>query len=153
RDVTVLVTGHLQRFNLNEPIAGDTLKMVRWQDAKVERHLLTFQSSEPYTGVPVGDLASVSPEALDSSDGPLLDRTSEANVYDVTNPAAKSGLRLAARRGQFSARLDLEMRYENEVLGQECRLAVEPASGPIDRLLIYSTAPLPEGTRWIDKTR
>src|SRR5262249_39797550 len=95
----------------------------------------------------------VSSEELDSSEGSLLDRVSATNVFDITNPGAKSGLRLAARRGQFSARLDLEMRYENEVLGQEYRLAIEPASGPIDRLLIYSTIPLTEGTRWIDKTR
>lgn len=150
RSVTVIITARLQRFNLNEPFSSDTMRIVSWDDAKVSRHLLTFQSSDPYAIVPVGDIAP-GPETLDATDHELLDSAADEKVFDITASDRKSGLKLAARRGQFSATVDIELRYENDIFNQEYRVVVEPSSGPVDRLFVYSTSPLPDGARWIDK--
>ncbi len=56
RKISVIVMGRLQRFSLAEPIPADTLRMVHWSGARVARHLLAFQSSEPFTIESVGDL-------------------------------------------------------------------------------------------------
>jgi hypothetical protein len=151
RSVRVIITARLQRFNLNEPFSSDTMRIVSWDDAKVSRHLLTFQSSDPYAVVPVGDLVP-GPETLDAPDRELLDSAGDEKVFDITASSRNSGLKLAARRGQFSATIDIELRYENDVLNQEYRVVVEPSSGPVERLFVYSTLPLPDGARWIDKT-
>ena len=69
----------------------------------------------------------------------------------LPTPATNAGLQFAIRRGQFAAHIDLEASYENDVLRQEYRLATKPASGPIDRMLVYATGPLGDGARWVDK--
>ena len=151
RSMTVIVTARLQRFSLTERLSAETMRMVRWSGAKTAQHLLTFQSNEPYAAVPVGKLPEVAAESMDANDRLLLDLATDNKVYDMTEAGAKAGLQFALRRGQFAAHIDLEATYEKETLRQDYRLTAEPASGPIDRMLIYATSPLGEGVRWIDK--
>jgi hypothetical protein len=152
RNVTVIVTARLQRFNLTEPISADTMKMVNWVGAKPARHLLTFQSNEPYVVVPVGKLPEVALDAIDADDRQLLDPTMDNKVFDIIEASNNAGVQLTVRRGQFAAHIDVEMLYENEILHQTYRVSAEPKSGPIDRLLVYSTNPLGDSTRWTDKS-
>ena len=152
RNVTVIVTARLQRFNLTEPISADTMKMVQWDGAKPARHLLTFQSNEPYAVVPVGKLPEVAPDTIDTNDRQLLDQSMDNKIFDITEAGKNAGVQLAVRRGQFAAHIDLEMTYENEVLRQDYRVSAEPKSGPIDRMLVYSTNPLGDSIRWTDKS-
>ena len=151
RNVTVIVTARLQRFNLTEPISADVMKMVKWDDAKPTRHLLTFESNEPYAVVPIGKLPEVVSDTFDTSDRQLLDETTENKIFDITDAGQNAGVQLTVRRGQFAAHIEVETIYENEVLRQDYRVSAEPKSGPIDRMLVYSTIPLGDNTRWIDQ--
>src|SRR5262249_22244746 len=45
----------------------------------------------------------------------------------------------------------IDLRYENDALSQDYRVSVEPASAPIDHVVIYSTVPLGDAARWLDK--
>ena len=139
RNVTVIVTARLQRFNLTERLSAETMRMVNWDGAKTARHLLTFQSNEPYAVVPVGKLPEVAADTIDANDRPLLDPTTDNKIFDITEAGKNAGVQFAVRRGQFAAHIDLEMTYENEVLRQEYRITAEPTSGPIDRMLVYAT--------------
>ncbi len=151
RSVTVIVTARLQRFNLTERLSAETMRMVRWAGTKTVQHLLTFQSNEPYAVVPVGKLAEIAGDTIDANDRSLLDQATDNKVYDLTDADTNAGLQFALRRGQFAAQIEIEATYENEALRQEYRLSAEPASGSIDRMLVYATGPLGKDTRWVDK--
>ena len=58
RNVAVIITGRFQRFNLAEPISVEKLRMVKWSNARVDRHLLTFQSNDPFAVEPRGQSSS-----------------------------------------------------------------------------------------------
>ncbi len=151
QDITVIVTARLQRFNLNERLSADTMRMIHWKGAKNERHLLAFQSGDPYTVIPVGKLAEMAGNAIDVKDQSLLDTTSESKIFDVTSADKGAGLQFAVQRGEFAARLAMEGTYENESLRIDYQLTAEPESGPIDRVLVYATSPLGDATRWVEK--
>lgn len=93
--MTAIVTARLQRFNLNEPLSAETMRLVRWSDAKTSRHLLTFQSNEPYAVVPVGGLSEVRAKSVDTDDRSLLDLPTGGTIYDMTDAGTKAGLQLA----------------------------------------------------------
>ena len=71
RSVSVIIIGRLQRFTLADPISANTLRMVKWANARVAQHLLAFQSSERFVAEPTGDLAAVAPESEDENDRAL----------------------------------------------------------------------------------
>src|SRR6185295_20231146 len=98
--------------------------------AKPVRHLLTFQSNEPYAVVPVGKLPDVAPDTIDTDDRQLLDQSMDNKIFDITEAGNNAGVQLAVRRGQFAAHIDLEMTYENDVVRQDYRMSIEPKSGP-----------------------
>ncbi len=68
RNVSVIIVGRLQRFSLAEPISAETLRMVRWTGARVARHLLSFQTTEPFVAETVGDLPLLARDSIDPSD-------------------------------------------------------------------------------------
>lgn len=149
RNVSVIITGRLQRFSLAEPIPIDAMRMVAWK-ARSARHLLTFQSNEPFTVESVGKLPEIGFESLDDNDRELLDQTSEDKIFDITSAGTSAGLQLVMRRGKYAANIEVALTHENEILRHESRIVVEPASSPIDRLLIHSTVPLGDEVRWVD---
>ncbi|HVT29684.1 MAG TPA: hypothetical protein VHE81_16825, partial [Lacipirellulaceae bacterium] len=148
QNVSVVITGRLQRFGLADPISAETMRMVAWGDARTVRHFLTFDSNGSYAIQPVGKLAQLTPEDLDDQDRVLLDQSTDSNLYDLTNADKLSGLRLTRRRGQYSANVDMTMTLDNGVLRSDYHLTITPASDPIDRLIVYSTKPLGDNVSW-----
>ena len=150
RQVSVVVTGRLQRFGLSEPISAKTMRMVAWEGAKTAQHLLTFQSNAPYAVAPVGNLPEIALDGIDDRDRALLDLTADNKIFDVTNPGKNAGLQLTFRRGQYSANIDTQIALENGVLREDYHLTTTPVSDPIDRLVVYATSPLGDSVRWTD---
>jgi hypothetical protein len=150
RNPSVTVTGRLQRFSLAEPISLDTMRIVTWSNARTDRHLLTFQSNEPYVAEPVGQLPEAPQDSLSDAERDVLDQSTDGNVFDITAPPRGAGLQLTLRRGKYSARIDLEIARESESVRYAYRVTAQPASSPIDRLLVHSTAPLGDDVRWAD---
>ncbi|HEX5472399.1 MAG TPA: hypothetical protein VFW73_10955, partial [Lacipirellulaceae bacterium] len=150
RNVSVIVTGRLQRFSLTEPIPAETMRMVDWQGAHTARHLLTFQSNAPYAAEPVGKLQELSPSDLDNQDRALLEPAADDRVFDITNTSKNAAVQLTVRRGQYAADIDMQLSFESGVLAQNYHLTITPASDPIDRMVVYSTSTLGDSVRWTD---
>ena len=152
RKVTVVIMGRLQRFSLAAPISADTLRVVNWADARVIQHLLTFQSTEPFAVDSVGDLPVLARDAVTDADHALLDsNATETHIVDLARAGADAGLQLTFKRGQYTANIDLEATVAKNELRQEYRITARPKANPVDRLLVFVTAPLGEKIRWTEK--
>ncbi len=151
--VTVILTGRLQRFGLDEPISAGTLRMVHWAGARVTKHLLSFQSTEPFVAENVGELPVVPHDQISDSDRALLDVATDANrIFDLAHADKSAGLQLTRKHGNYSAEVELDAGYMNGELRSTWRVAARPTANPIDQLLIYSTAPLGDDVRWIEES-
>jgi hypothetical protein len=152
REVSVIVTGRLQRFNTAEPMSADMLHLVDWDAARVTRQLLSFQSTEPHVVETSGGATAALPETLDEGDRALLDETAEkAGIFDLANASKGASVRLVTKRGQYSAEIEYEAEWSGEALKHSWEIVAQPRSNAIDRLLIYSTAPLGSSARWSEK--
>lgn len=153
RNVSVIIMGRLQRFTLAEPISTDTLRMVNWAGARVLRHLLTFQSTEPFAVDLVGEMPLLARESVNSNDLALLDAaTDDSQFVDLTRAGKDAGLQLTFKRGQYAAEVDLDASYAKDELRHVYRVTARPKANSVDRLLIYATAPLGDNVRWTDKS-
>ncbi len=152
REISVVITGRLQRFNAAEPMSADMLRMVDWKAARATRQLLSLQSSEPYIVETSGGAVAVPRDALDGSDLALLDETAEkAGIFDLANAGKGTSVRLVAKGGQYSAEIEYEAEWSGEGLKHSWQIAAQPRSNTIDRLLVYATAPLGSSARWSEK--
>jgi hypothetical protein len=153
RKISVVIMARLQRFSLAEPIPASALRMVDWSGGRVTRHLLSFQSSEPFAVEPVGELPFVAPESITDFDRFLLDAAADDHrVVDLAQAGSGAGLQLTFQRGTYKAEVELVATYTGSELRQRYHIRAEPVSNAVDRLLIYSTAQLPANTRWIEKS-
>jgi hypothetical protein len=152
RGVTVIIRGRLQRAGVGDAIPAGTLRMVDWADFPVERHLLTFQTVEPYAVEPVGDLPVVTKDEVDERDEARLHLPSgRETIFDVTHAGQTEGLKLTLERAQFEADVRIDATYVERAISNVYHLTVDSATNGFDRLLVYSTAPLGDEVRWIDK--
>lgn len=152
RGVTVVITGRLQQFGISEPLSAEKLRMVRWRDAHVARHLLTLQTIEPYVVEPIGDLPVAAAETMTDDDRAVLGPTSgEETVFDLTRGTGDTAVQLAVKRGQLEADIWLDATYANQELRQTFHLVCQPRAGRIDRLLIRATRALSDGVRWTER--
>ena len=149
RDVSIIVMGRLQRPGLAAPIAADTLRMVKWSNARVTQHLLTFQSTEPFAIDSIGHLPSVAVDTLSKNDQELVDGiTKDSRIVDLSQAGPGAGLQLAFKRGEYSADVKLVATYDFGTLHQTYMVRVEPNGDSIDRLLVFATSPLGNATHW-----
>jgi hypothetical protein len=150
--VTVIVSARLKQFGLNEPIFASTLRIVKWNNAEVARHLLSFDAVEPFAVEPVGGLASPSAAELDDEDRALLDPSHRQNlIFDLTD-SDSGGLQISFKRGQYAADVSLEVTCARQQLQQTYNLRIRPVSTAIDRLLVTFYEPLPAAPQWVDKS-
>ena len=150
--VTVVVNGRLQRGNLTEPLTADALRVVRWSNARVLQHLVAFQSAEPFVAATVGDLPSVPRNQIGDSERALFDiNANENQVVDLTRASKDAGLRLDVRRAEYTAEVELDANFANSELRQNWRVSARPMANAIDRILVYSTAPLGDNVRWVER--
>lgn len=152
REISVIVTGRLQRFNAAEPMSADMLRLVDWNAVHVMRQLLSFQSTEPYVVETSGGATVAPPETVDEGDLALLDETAEkSGILDLANASKDASVRLVARRGQYSAEIGYEAEWSGEAIKHSWEIVAQPRSNAIDRLLVYSTAPLGSSAHWSEK--
>jgi hypothetical protein len=152
RKITVFIMGRLQRFSLAAPISADTLRMVNWSGARVVQHLLTFQSTEPFAVDPIGDLRVLARNTATDADLNLLDANAhEMRIVDLAHAGDDAGLQLTFKRGQYAADINLEATLAKNELRQEFRITAQPKANPVDRVLVFSTAPLGDKVRWTEK--
>ncbi|HEX4415622.1 MAG TPA: hypothetical protein VH107_18460, partial [Lacipirellulaceae bacterium] len=150
--ITVIVNGRLQHSNLAEPLTADALRVVRWSNARVIQHLVAFQSVEPFVAETIGDLPSVPQNLIGDSERALFDLNANENqVVDLTRASKDAGLRLDVRRAEYKADVQLDANLGNNELRQSWRVTARPTSNPIDRVLVYATAPLGDGVRWVER--
>lgn len=150
--ITVIVNGRLQHSNLAEPLSADALRIVRWSNARVVQHLVAFQSVEPFVAETIGDLPSVPQNLIGDSERALFDMTANENqVVDLTRASSDAGLRFDVRRAEYTADVQLDANLGSNELRQSWRVTARPTSNPIDRVLVYATAPLGEGARWVER--
>jgi len=152
RKVTIILMGRLQRFSLDAPISADTLRMVNWSAARELQHLLTFQSTEPFSVESVGELPTVARESITEADRALLeDVADDGQIVDLVGAGPNAGLQLAFKRGQYAADVELDALVTKSELRQTYRVTILPKGNPVDRLLVYSSAPLGNRVRWSER--
>ncbi len=151
RNVSVIITGRLQRFSLAEPLPAETLRMVTWENALSLQHLLSFQSNEPYALQPVGSLPEVADDTLDDNDRELLTQTPGNRIFDLTHADKNAGLQLSFKPAQYAGQIELEIIDVNGAVDLEYRLIAQPASTPLNHLIVYSSRSLGKDVRWTDK--
>jgi hypothetical protein len=152
-DLTVIVTGRLQRTGLTQALAAETLRMVRWRDVRLEHHRLTFQTVEPYVVEPIGGLPVLKLQNA-AADPPTISDASEESGprFDLTAPAADAALRVTVKRGQYEADVWVDATVLDSELHQEFHVLARPRASHIDRLLIYSTQPLGDNLHWSERS-
>jgi hypothetical protein len=149
-DLSVVITGRLQRSGIGEPISAETMRMVTWQSARVDQHFLAFQTAEPYAVEAVGNLKAIASDTLDDVVELLDSVTAGDSIFDLADADSGAGLMLTLERGQFEGDVRLEAIYSRQQLEQTHYLTVRPTKNRIDHVLVYSTVPLGENTRWTD---
>jgi hypothetical protein len=156
-EITVIATGRLQtspgpaesRADLTQAMSVETLRIVRWRNARVAQHLLTFQTVEPYVVEPIGGLKFLDPEHRDEDPSETPDSAEVvAPTFDLTVPAADAALRVAVKRGQYEADMWVVATYGDGQLQQDYHIVGRPKASHIDRLLIYATQPLGDRVHW-----
>ena len=100
RDISIIVMGRLQRPGLAAPIAANTLRMVKWSNARVAQHLLTFQSTEPFAIDSIGHLPSVPVDTLSKNDQELVDGiTKDSRIVDLSQAGPVPAYNLPSSAG------------------------------------------------------
>ncbi|MEX0613046.1 MAG: hypothetical protein WD229_13075, partial [Pirellulales bacterium] len=149
REVAVIVTGRLHRVSVGESISAETLRMVNWADGRVTRHLLTFQTLEPFAVETTGDLPAVASNAVTDEDRTLVTlATGKEMMFDLTSGGPGADLKLILERGQYEADIRIDAAYVQQDIVQNYHLTISPATNAVDRLLIYSTSPLGDKLQW-----
>ncbi|HEX3600723.1 MAG TPA: hypothetical protein VHU84_11310, partial [Lacipirellulaceae bacterium] len=153
RSIYVTITGRLQRANFAEPLTADTLRIVHWNHARVGRHLLSFQTTEPFITETFGDIPTLGREQISDSDRMLLDRGSdEKRIVDLARAGPTAGLQLVVKRGQYTAEVSVDAICAGNELRQNLHISARPTANPIDRLMVYSTASLGDHLHWFDSS-
>ena len=151
RQVTVVLKGHREPARVANRYSLDALAMVEWRGGSVAKRLLTFHAMEPYIAEPSGNLPVVDPQALSENMHQLLDLAQgEAQVYDVTQAERAVAMRVAMKRVEFDAEIQLDASDDGRQLQQVHRIVVQPRAGRIDRLLVFATEPLAGDARWVE---
>jgi hypothetical protein len=150
RAITIRIDGRLEPTSYAEPIAAETLRMVRWHGIEVAKHLLSFQAVEPYAAEPIGELPASKSEPF--IDGPnVLPDAADAAVFDLSHAPSSAALRITLERGEFEA----DVTCDATIAGDEARLTyqllVQPLKSRVDRLLVFANSPLSDDVRWTDR--
>lgn len=153
RNISVVVSGRLPRFNLSEPASADVLRMVRWAGARVTRHLFTFQMTEPYVLETFGKASFLPSDTVRPNELALIDAAADRNrIVDLTTVDSNDGVRLAVKRAQYAADIRGEIECLGEAVHNIWKIAILPKTGTIERLYVYASAPLGETARWTDRS-
>ncbi|HJQ82372.1 MAG TPA: hypothetical protein VJ828_20595, partial [Lacipirellulaceae bacterium] len=151
-ELTVIATGRLQGTGLTQALSTDMLRMIRWRDVRVDEHLLSFQTVEPYVVEPIGGLPLYVPQRSGADALGALEGSEVAGVrFDLTAPPHEAALRVAVKRGQYEADIWVDATYVNDELRQEFHIVARPKTSNIDRLLIFATQPLGDSVHWIER--
>jgi hypothetical protein len=149
--VSVVVMGRLQQFSMSTPIPADKLRFINWSGAHVNRHLLSFQTTNPFSVEPVGNLTFVDRESLTDDDRRLFDDVTDlSRVADLSADDSGAGLQLSFKRPAFNADVDSQLEVTGTGLRQLTQILVEPEDNTIDRLLVFASAPLEDNVKWVD---
>ncbi|HEY3395311.1 MAG TPA: hypothetical protein VGK58_21600 [Lacipirellulaceae bacterium] len=150
--LTVIATGRLQGTGLTQALPTDTLRMIRWRNVRVDEHLLSFQTVEPYVVEPIGGLPLYVPQRPGADALGAREGSEVAGVrFDLTAPPDEAALRVAVKRGQYEADIWVDATYVNDELRQEFHIVARPKASHIDRLLVYATQPLGDSVHWIER--
>jgi hypothetical protein len=153
RSIYVIITGRLQRSNFAEPLTAETLRIVHWNHAHVGRHLLSFQTTEPFITETLGDMPTLGLEQISDSDRTLLDRGSdEKRIVDLAHAGPNAGLQLVVKRGQYTAEVSVDAICAGNELRQNLHISARPTANAIDRLMVYSTASLGDHLHWFESS-
>ncbi len=149
RHISVQISGRLQRSNVSETISAESLRMIRWTNANETAHLLSFQTSDPFVAEAIGNMPVVSRDQLRNNERSLVAAAeNDARVVDLTQADNGAALKITVKRGQYTADVELDANYSPNEVKQTWRIAARPMSNAIDRLLIYSTAPIGDSLKW-----
>jgi hypothetical protein len=150
RAVTVRIAGRLEPTSYAEPIAAETLRMVRWNGIDVANHLLSFQAVEPYAAEPMGELpASQSEQFIDGAN--VLPDAVDATVFDLAQAPKSAALRIVLERGEFEADITCGATFAGDEARLTHQLFVKPLKSRVDRLLVFANSPLGADVRWTDR--
>jgi len=151
--VSVIVVGRLQRFSLATPISTETLRALKWSEAHISRQLLSFQTANPFSIETVGNLPTLDRESLTETDRSLLDETTATGrVVDLSVADSTGGLQLSFKRPAFDCEIQSVIDINGTELQQMHHILFEPGDNSVDRLLVYASAPLGSGTKWVDRS-
>jgi len=151
RGVTVVISGRLPRSRYSDRISANRLRIVTWQGARVAKHLLAFEPSEPFALEPVGNLPKVELDSLKGIDEALLDaNAASASLFDLSSEGETAGVELTAKQGKFAADVSVSISVTGQQLLQKNRVVVRPISNRIDRVLIAATQTLGDDVHWSD---
>ncbi len=149
----IIAAGRLQRTGLTQALTAEALRMVRWRDARLEQHHLSFQTVEPYVVEPVGGLPVFKTERpADDLRAVLEADEGAAPGFDVTAPPRDAALRIAVKPGQYEADVWVDATFVDDELRQQFHIVARPKASHIDRLLIYATQPLGDNVYWAEQS-
>src|SRR4029079_17174281 len=87
---------------------------------------------------------------MSDADRALIDPTAGASTFDLSGAPNDAGLQLTFKRAPYAANIQINLTRESDELREECRLAIEPTSSPIDRVIVYATSRLEDGAQWVE---
>jgi hypothetical protein len=151
-ELTVIATARLQGNGITQALPIETLRMIRWRNVRVEQHVLSFQTIEPYVVEPTGGLPLYVPEPPEADPPAALEASEPTGAkFDITAPPDEAGLRVAVKRGQYEADVWVHATCFNNELRQEFHVVARPKASHIDRLLVYATQSLGDDVQWIER--
>ncbi|MEX0643168.1 MAG: hypothetical protein WD468_10735 [Pirellulales bacterium] len=150
--VTVTLTGRLQPTSLNSPLSAATLRMVRWRDTELACQLLMVQTIEPYVVESVDELPLAVAEVLTEENQSLLPATTEGPIYDMRDVVDTAAVRLATKKGQYTAEIWLDAVFADDELRQTFHLVSRPQAGRIDQILVFASETMDGEIRWMEKS-
>ncbi|MCC7476205.1 MAG: hypothetical protein IT425_12480, partial [Pirellulales bacterium] len=73
RDITVTLAGRLNQLPGSELLPLNALRILEWQDARVDHHWLSLQTAEPFGAEPLGGLRQIDKRTAADADNPWDD--------------------------------------------------------------------------------
>ncbi len=148
--VKVLMNARLPGALALEPLPLDNLIPLAWSDLVVERDLLQLRAAEQYELQAVGPLQSIAASELTTADSELIPKPSDGLLFDPTANATDAAIRLAPKKSDYDAEIQLETSLSQGRLRQTYHIDCRPKGSGIDHVLVYITEPPSEPLRWTE---
>ncbi len=152
RPLAIHVSGHWQRSAPLERLKLASLCFLQWHGLAVEQDLLYLKAAEPYELAPIGELQSLSREAVADVAGPIAIATASSvgKWFDAKTAGANAAVQLASKQGTYDAEIEIEVALAGGLLQQIQHVECRPRGSGIDHVLVYLSEPSAVPPRWLD---